>query len=146
MGISENSFLQHEVHIQPPILKRKDLLDAKEAIASLNDIKSQKIFIKKRNRVIQNGWRDGILGVDMPGDAGSHFYTPEILKQETKKLQKVQLRNTCKSFFQALNIIYFQTSKRELVKVSRQTFTRTLRPREQIRRLQRCTMDGFQRR
>ena len=98
MGITETSFLQPEIHIQPPIEKRKDLLEAKAAIATLNDIKSQKIFIKKRNRIIQNGWRDGILGVDMPGDTGSHFYTPEILKQETRKIQKVQLRNTCKGY------------------------------------------------
>jgi hypothetical protein len=49
-------------------------------------MKSQKIFIKKRNRIIQNGWRDGILGVELPGDDQvSYFYTPEILKQEERR-------------------------------------------------------------
>jgi hypothetical protein len=59
---------------------RQELQEVKEALHTFQDIKSQKIFIKKRNRIFQNGWRDGILGVDMPGDQGSYFYTPEILK------------------------------------------------------------------
>jgi hypothetical protein len=49
-------------------------------------MKSQKIFIKKRNRIIQNGWRDGILGVELPGDEeASYFYTPELLRQEERR-------------------------------------------------------------
>ena len=60
-------------------------------------MKSQKIFIKKRNRLIQNGWRDGILGVELPGDEeASYFYTPELLRQEEKRAQKVAIRNNCK--------------------------------------------------
>jgi hypothetical protein len=60
-------------------------------------MKSQKIFIKKRNRLIQNGWRDGILGVELPGDEeASYFYTPELLRQEERRAQKVAIRNNCK--------------------------------------------------
>jgi hypothetical protein len=44
------------------------------------------MFIKKRNRIIQNGWRDGIVGVERPGDdPSSYFYTPDILKQEERR-------------------------------------------------------------
>ena len=62
---------------------------------TFQEMKSQKIFIKKRNRIIQNGWRDGIVGVEQPGDYGSHFYSPEILKQEQKKAERLTLRNNC---------------------------------------------------
>ena len=58
-------------------------------------MKSQKIFIKKRNRIIQNGWRDGILGVEMPGETNSHFYTPELLKEEERRANRQSLRNNC---------------------------------------------------
>lgn len=69
----------------------------KEAVQAFQEIKSQKIFIKKRNRIIQNGWRDGILGVELPGDdSSSYFYTPDILKQEEKRAQRLALRNNCK--------------------------------------------------
>lgn len=73
------------VALSDPSIKRQELRTTKEALATYQEMKSQKIFIKKRNRIIQNGWRDGILGVDMPGDQGSHFYSPQILKEELKK-------------------------------------------------------------
>ena len=56
----------------------------KQALSTFQEMKSQKIFIKKRNRLIQNGWRDGILGVEMPGDKNSYFYSANILKEEAK--------------------------------------------------------------
>ena len=63
-----------------PSEKRQELKQVKDALSTFQEMKSQKIFIMKRNRIIKNGWRDGILGVEMPGDSGSHFYSPDILK------------------------------------------------------------------
>jgi hypothetical protein len=67
--------------LSSPAKKREELQRMKEAMQTYQDMKSQKIFIKKRNRLMQNGWRDGVLGVEIPGDAEtSYFYTPEILR------------------------------------------------------------------
>ena len=38
--------------IAPPLHKREELQVAKEALKTFQDMKSQKIFIKKRNRII----------------------------------------------------------------------------------------------
>lgn len=32
------------------------------------------MFINKRDRVIRNGWRHGILGVENPDDPGTDLY------------------------------------------------------------------------
>jgi len=79
-----------------PAEKREELSAMKEAVATFQEMRSQKIFIKKRNRVIQNSWRDGILGVEMPGDQGSYFYTPAILQEEQRQAQRLAQRNECK--------------------------------------------------
>ena len=55
-----------------------------KTLKELQEIKSQKLFIKKRNRVIQSAFRDGILGVEQPGDLNSYFYSAQILKEEAQ--------------------------------------------------------------
>ena len=70
--------------IKFPSQRRQEIQQMKQALSTFQEMKSQKIFIKKRNRLIQNGWRDGILGVEMPGDKNSYFYSANILKEEAK--------------------------------------------------------------
>ena len=62
------SYQSRSTSLATPLEKREELSAMKEAVATFQEMRSQKIFIKKRNRVIQNSWRDGILGVEMPGD------------------------------------------------------------------------------
>lgn len=50
-----------------------------------SEIKTQKLFIKKRNRVIQSVYRDGILGIEEPGDKNSHFYSIQIEEIQREK-------------------------------------------------------------
>jgi len=75
-----------------PKSRREEIVEMKDAIARLAETKSQKLFIKKRNRVITNGWRDGILGVEVPGDPNSHFYSNKILKEEEDQQRRQSKR------------------------------------------------------
>ncbi|CDW82218.1 UNKNOWN [Stylonychia lemnae] len=76
-----------------PSQRRQEIYEAKEAFKNYQEIKSQKIFIKKRNRLIQNGWRNGIVGVEVPGDQGSLFYSQKILRQQERSMQRLEKRN-----------------------------------------------------
>lgn len=38
------------------------------------ETKEQQMFINKRDRVIRNGWRHGILGVENPDDPGTDIF------------------------------------------------------------------------
>jgi hypothetical protein len=40
-----------------------------------NKLKSFRMLINKQDRLIKNGWRNGILGVDVPGNDASEFYS-----------------------------------------------------------------------
>jgi hypothetical protein len=65
-------------------------------LKNFQEIKSQKLFIKKRHRVIQSQYRDGILGVEQPGDKGSYFYSNKLIRDEHMKANRKQLRTACK--------------------------------------------------
>lgn len=92
------TYQSRSTSLATPAEKREELSAMKEAVATFQEMRSQKIFIKKRNRVIQNTWRDGILGVEMPGDQGSYFYTPAILQEEQRQAQRLAQRNECKLY------------------------------------------------
>lgn len=38
------------------------------------ETKEQQMFINKRDRIIRNGWRHGILGVESPDDPGTDIF------------------------------------------------------------------------
>ena len=65
------------------------------AMKQYKDIKAQKISIKQRNRMIQNAYRTGILGIEQPGDPGSYYYSDKIIKEEQKKAENLEMRKTC---------------------------------------------------
>jgi hypothetical protein len=102
------SYQARSSSLATPAEKREELSAMKEAVATFQEMRSQKIFIKKRNRVIQNTWRDGILGVEMPGDQGSYFYTPAILQEEQKQAQRLAQRNECKG------ALYYEFNRHEV--------------------------------
>lgn len=51
----------------------------------MNEMKSQKLFMTKTDRVIKSVHRDGILGVELPGDPDSYFYSDNCVKAEKHK-------------------------------------------------------------
>eukprot|EP00347_Sterkiella_histriomuscorum_P012829 403367067 len=75
-----------------PSQRRSDIQQAKDTLREYQEIKSQKIFIKKRNRLIQSQWRDGIVGVEVPGDKGSIFYSQKLLRDEQRAQKRLEKR------------------------------------------------------
>lgn len=54
-------------------------------MGTMNDMKSRKLFLNKTDRVIKCMHRDGILGVELPGDKNSYFYSNKCLKIEKRR-------------------------------------------------------------
>ena len=42
--------------------------------------------------MIQSGYKTGILGVELPGDANSYFYSNKILQDEKNKRDRLSMR------------------------------------------------------
>jgi len=68
-----------------------EVQSVKKAQQEYAESKSQRMFINKRNRQITNGWKDGILGVEQPGDK-SHFYSDKQIQYEQKHQQRMMRR------------------------------------------------------
>jgi hypothetical protein len=98
--VSKDGFMtmssMSQLKVSLPSEKRKEINQMKLAVKEFKDTKTQLKFIKKRNRIIQNGYREGIVGVEMPGDRGSQFYSAAVIREEVAKAKKLEGRNRCK--------------------------------------------------
>lgn len=64
-----------------PAERRHEVEVVKQAMQDYKEKKQERAFINKRNRQIKAGWKDGILGVEQPGDK-SYFYSDKQVKLE----------------------------------------------------------------
>jgi len=46
----------------------------KEELKKFKEFKDTQKFVGKRDRILKNGWRHGILGVENPDDPGTDIY------------------------------------------------------------------------
>jgi hypothetical protein len=51
-----------------PSEHRRAVFDAKNLRKDYSEVKNQKVFLKKRMKLIQSGWRNGVVGVEGPQD------------------------------------------------------------------------------
>ena len=75
-----------------PAERRLEVEVVKKAMQDYKEKKQERAFITKRNRQIKSGWKDGILGVEQPGDR-SYFYSDKQLQLERAR-QERQMRRT----------------------------------------------------
>lgn len=73
-----------------PQARREEVNAIKNQIKEYQDAKERKFFIKRRVKLIKNGWRNGIVGVEMPNEEStdqSIFY-----KSNAGDLKKFEYR------------------------------------------------------
>ena len=54
--------------IKMPSMRREEVADSKRAMLEYQEQKEQKMFIKRRTKLIRNHWRNGIAGVEDMGE------------------------------------------------------------------------------
>jgi len=60
----------------------QDFLRNKSSLDNYNGLKNTKSFINKRDRIMKNGFRHGVVGVENPKDPDSEVYL-EMFKQKS---------------------------------------------------------------
>lgn len=50
--------------LRTPIQARKEIAEMKKQLNELREFQEQKKFLGQRHRILSNGWRHGIVGVD----------------------------------------------------------------------------------
>lgn len=53
----------------------KEFQQARKSLAEYNELKQTKNFINKRDRIMKNSWRHGVVGVENPNDPDSEVYS-----------------------------------------------------------------------
>ena len=71
----------------------KEFMQTKQALKDYNNSKTTKNFLAKRDRIIKNGWRHGVLGVESPENPDSDIYN-EAYKAKVKMLNDKNVINS----------------------------------------------------
>ena len=69
-----NYLLQTEDNLTYPKDRIKQLNDVKEQSRKYLEFRNKQMLLGKRERLIQNGWRNGILGIDSTTHKDSMYY------------------------------------------------------------------------
>jgi len=54
-----------------PSQRRAEVAQTKTEMKQYQELKNQRQFIKRRSKLIKSGWRNGIVGIEMPNEEGS---------------------------------------------------------------------------
>ena len=54
-----------------PSAARSSVYDTKREIKEYQEVKARRQFIKRRVKLVKSGWRNGIVGVEMPNEEGN---------------------------------------------------------------------------
>jgi hypothetical protein len=88
--------------LRSPVERRAELKDLKTKLHDFNAMKTQQVFFGKRDRIIKNGWRHGIFGVEDPDSTNpSVFYKETLDKRNLSQHEKQTInvkRSKSKSF------------------------------------------------
>lgn len=60
-------------------------------------MKTQQVFFGKRDRIIKNGWRHGIFGVEDPDSTNPSVFYQETLEKKNKMLHDKEVINVRRS-------------------------------------------------
>jgi len=60
--------------MRSPKQKYLETIKVRDEMRKMKEARAEFNFINKRDRVIRNSWKHGILGVENPDDPGSDFY------------------------------------------------------------------------
>jgi len=61
---AQEQLLDQDASLKNPQTRRKELLGIKQLMAEYKEFQGEHQFVKKRERIIKNGWRHGILGLE----------------------------------------------------------------------------------
>lgn len=55
------------------------MIKVKSELAEFRRLKDFRMKVNRQDRMIKNGWKDGILGVEIVGDQNSEFYDQKTI-------------------------------------------------------------------
>lgn len=97
---------QEDKKLKSPYKLRKEMEDIKKNIAAYREYKESFALANKRNRLIKNNWRNGILGVDNIYDIDTVFFKQnqeELLKRGLEKMEINERNNEMALKYKATN-------------------------------------------
>lgn len=68
--------------LRTPAERRAELKDIKTKLQDFNAMKTQQVFFGKRDRIIKNGWRHGIVGVEDPDSSNPSVFYKDTLEKK----------------------------------------------------------------
>ncbi len=83
--------------LRSPAERRAELKDIKSKLEDFNATKTQQVFFGKRNRIIKNGWRHGIVGVEDPDSPTPSVFYQEALERKNKIYHDKEVINVRRS-------------------------------------------------
>ncbi len=70
--------------MRTPAERRAELKEIKTKLQEFNAMKTQQVFFGKRDRIIKNGWRHGIVGVEDPDSSNPSVFYQQALEKKNK--------------------------------------------------------------
>lgn len=88
-----------------PIERRKEVVEAKKAMAAYKEQKDKRMFIKRRTKLIKSQWRNGIVGIEDTQGEQEQVIQPIDKTKIRSYFDRLEERKDSKFPFQFLLII-----------------------------------------
>ena len=97
MKDAQSKLLVDSGDLRSPAQRRAELKEIKTKLHDFNAMKTQQVFFGKRDRIIKNGWRHGIFGVEDPDSTNPSVFYRESLDKRNQSNHEKEVINVKRS-------------------------------------------------
>lgn len=105
----KRKLFEEEGSLKIPKQRYLETIQLKEDLQKYKEFKEQQIFVNKRDRLLRNGWRHGILGVENTDDPGTDIYKEVQAKRnyQNTEIDHINGRRYKSTIFININFLLF---------------------------------------